>query len=52
VLDYARAKLFDLIGITSRPATDLLAIDENEAAYEQADFAWPHDPQGILTGFG
>jgi CubicO group peptidase (beta-lactamase class C family) len=52
VLDYARAKLFDPIGITSRPATDLLAIDENEAAYEQADFAWPHDPQGILTGFG
>jgi CubicO group peptidase (beta-lactamase class C family) len=52
VLDYARAKLFDPLGITSRPAADLVAIEGNEAAYERADFTWPHDPQGVLAGFG
>jgi CubicO group peptidase (beta-lactamase class C family) len=51
VLDYARANLFDPLGITSRPAADLLAIEGNKTAYERADFAWPHDPQGVQTGF-
>jgi CubicO group peptidase (beta-lactamase class C family) len=51
VLDYARAELFDPLGIASRPAADLLAVDENAAAYERAAFAWPHDPQGVLAGF-
>ena len=53
VLDYARASLFDPLGITSRPAPDLLfTVEENALAYERADFAWPHDPQGVSTGFG
>jgi CubicO group peptidase (beta-lactamase class C family) len=51
VLDYARAKLFDPLGITSRPAADLLAVAANVPTYERADFAWPHDPQGVQTGF-
>jgi CubicO group peptidase (beta-lactamase class C family) len=52
VLDYARASLFDPLGITSRPAPDLLfTVEENARVYEQADFAWPHDPQGVSTGF-
>jgi CubicO group peptidase (beta-lactamase class C family) len=51
VLDYARAKLFDPLGITSRPAADLLAVAANVPAYERADFAWPHDPQGVQAGF-
>jgi CubicO group peptidase (beta-lactamase class C family) len=52
VLDYARAKLFDPLGITTRPAPDLLfTVEENALAYERADFAWPHDPQGVSTGF-
>ncbi len=51
VLDYARAKLFDPLGITSRPAADLLAVAANVPAYDRADFAWPHDPQGVQTGF-
>jgi CubicO group peptidase (beta-lactamase class C family) len=44
--------LFDPLGITSRPAPDLLAVEKNLPAYERADFAWPHDPQGVFTGFG
>jgi CubicO group peptidase (beta-lactamase class C family) len=51
VLDYARANLFDPLGITTRPADNLVAIEENLPAYERADFAWPHDPQGVQTGF-
>ena len=52
VLDYARARLFDPLGITSRPAPDLLfTVEENALVYERADFAWPHDPQGVYTGF-
>jgi CubicO group peptidase (beta-lactamase class C family) len=51
VLDYARGKLFDPLGITSRPAPDLLAVEENLPAYERAGFAWPHDPQGVHMGF-
>jgi CubicO group peptidase (beta-lactamase class C family) len=52
VLDYARASLFDPLGITSRPTPDLLfTVEENALVYERADFAWPHDPQGFSMGF-
>ena len=52
VLDYARASLFDPLGITTRPAPDLLfTVEENALVYERADFAWPHDPQGVSMGF-
>ncbi len=52
VLDYARANLFDRLDIKTRPALDLVAVEKNVPAYERARFAWPHDPQGIHTGFG
>ena len=52
VLDYARAKLFDPLGIaTSGSAADLLAVPKNLPAYERAGFSWPHDPQGVQMGW-
>jgi CubicO group peptidase (beta-lactamase class C family) len=52
VLEYARARLFDPLGITTRPAAQPL-LDGGPAgalAYDAASFAWPVDPQGINTG--
>src|SRR3954470_3397483 len=52
VLEYARARLFDPLGITTRPAAQP-RLDEGPAgalAYDGARFAWPVDPQGINTG--
>jgi CubicO group peptidase (beta-lactamase class C family) len=52
VLDYARAELFDPLGIAaSGPAADLLAVPKNLPAYERAGFSWPHDPQGVQMGW-
>jgi CubicO group peptidase (beta-lactamase class C family) len=56
VLDFARAKLFDPLGIDSEPAW--VEIDqgtpEEQAAFAEgylsAGFAWPTDPQGIQEG--
>jgi CubicO group peptidase (beta-lactamase class C family) len=47
-LDYARSKLFDPLGIDTRPAVESL----NQKQYEAADFAWPTDPRGIHFGWG
>jgi CubicO group peptidase (beta-lactamase class C family) len=48
VLTYARAKLFDPLGIVTRPSAepqfDPQAVPP---AYEKAQFAWPIDPQGF-----
>ena len=52
VLDYAQEKLLVPLGIRSRPAADLLAVEKNLPAYERAGFSWPHDPQGVQAGFG
>jgi CubicO group peptidase (beta-lactamase class C family) len=54
VLDYARAVLFDPLGIDTRPATTVMAADDpGSARYEAAPgFVWPEDPQGVHTGFG
>jgi CubicO group peptidase (beta-lactamase class C family) len=54
VLDYARAVLFDPLGIDTRPATTVVAADDpGSARYEAAPgFVWPQDPQGVHTGFG
>jgi CubicO group peptidase (beta-lactamase class C family) len=52
VLEYARARLFDPLGITTRPAAQP-RLDGGPAAaraYDAAGFAWPIDPQGINTG--
>jgi CubicO group peptidase (beta-lactamase class C family) len=56
VLDFARAQLFDALGIDTEPAwvkrddgtpEQLAALAEE---YFAADFAWPTDPQGIHQG--
>jgi CubicO group peptidase (beta-lactamase class C family) len=50
VLDYARDKLFDPLGINTEPAAEPLAVEENLPVYEAASFAWPVDPQGLHLG--
>jgi CubicO group peptidase (beta-lactamase class C family) len=51
VLEYARSRLFDPLGIVTRPAAEPIALlPANKDAYDKADFAWPIDPQGIHTG--
>jgi CubicO group peptidase (beta-lactamase class C family) len=55
VLAYARAKLFDPLGIPTRPAAEPgadLAAGQNLQAYRKAGFAWPVDPQGRNFGAG
>lgn len=53
VLDYARARLFDPLGIDSRPATQPVDFAPGTfAALLKADFAWPTDKAGRNTGFG
>jgi CubicO group peptidase (beta-lactamase class C family) len=54
VLDYGRARLFDPLGITTRPAAEprLDAGAPGERAFDAARFAWTVDPQGINTGHG
>lgn len=58
VLDYAREKLFDPIGIDTRPAwegtpasfTGEIPDAEYLQAYYASSFAWPTDPQGHHWG--
>jgi CubicO group peptidase (beta-lactamase class C family) len=50
VLDYARAKLFDPLGISTRPAAEPIAQPSNVATYEAAAFAWPTDADGLHLG--
>ena len=54
-LDYARSRLFDPLGIDTRPALvrtrRSLSRHEAAAAYDRAGFAWPVDPQGVSTGW-
>jgi CubicO group peptidase (beta-lactamase class C family) len=46
VLDYARAKLFDPLGIVTRPGAEPYFDPQAvPPAYEKARFAWPIDPQ-------
>jgi CubicO group peptidase (beta-lactamase class C family) len=49
VLDYARVKLFDPLGIDSRPAFDAV-LDLMDPAFSQAGFGWGTDPRGINIG--
>lgn len=53
VLDYARSRLFDPLGIDTRNAAQpRLGVDTDaEAQYDKAGFAWPRDPTGIQIGF-
>lgn len=54
VLDYARQKLFDPLGISTRPAAEPIALPEkkNIDIYTRAGFAWATDPQGHHFGAG
>lgn len=47
VLDYARIKLFDPLGIPTNPASQP-ALDDPDV--DNAGFAWAADPQGINGG--
>ena len=54
-LEYARSRLFDPLGIDTRPALvrtrGSMSREEAFAAYDRADFSWPADPQGVSTGW-
>lgn len=51
VLEYARAKLFDPLGIPTEPATDIVAVPGNTEMYDATKgFTWPVDPQGFQVG--
>ncbi len=52
VLEYAREKLFEPLGVDTDPAAEPPATPEGLADYEAAGFAWPVDPQGIHVGPG
>ncbi|WP_345801698.1 serine hydrolase [Microbacterium sp. AZCO] len=58
VLEFARRYLLDPLGIASRPALEQTVpfAPEDEAAetaaFDDADFAWPRDRQGIHIGAG
>jgi CubicO group peptidase (beta-lactamase class C family) len=52
VLDYAREKLFDPLGISTRPAPEVVVAPEYLDDYERAGFTWPTDPQGRHIGGG
>ncbi len=51
VLDYARTRLFDPLGIDTRPAYQGRAVPADVAAYSKAGFAWPVDATGLNTGW-
>ena len=50
-LDYARAKLFTPLGISTVPVAEPVAREESRPAYDRAGFAWATDPQGNHVGF-
>lgn len=57
LLDYARAKLFEPLAISTRPAAHLAlgpasaaSLAATAAAYDRAGFSWPVDPQGVNFG--
>jgi CubicO group peptidase (beta-lactamase class C family) len=53
VLDFARVKLFDPLGIPTRPAFSRPLLDLFAPAFVKAGFGWGTDPNGIqLGGYG
>lgn len=52
VLSYARAKLFDPLGIATTPAVQSPLDPAHLPEYQRAHFAWPVDPQGFNLGAG
>jgi CubicO group peptidase (beta-lactamase class C family) len=52
-LQYAKAKLFDPLGMSTTPATDfVVGSDELEVYEKSTNFVWPVDPQGVHVGGG
>ena len=52
VLDYARSRLFEPLGIDTRPAFELPLDARNMDEFVAADFAWPVDGSGLHLGWG
>jgi CubicO group peptidase (beta-lactamase class C family) len=52
VLDYAREKLFDPLGVDTEPAAEPSPSADFFTEYDAAGFAWPVDPQGLHHGWG
>lgn len=55
LLTYARERLFDPLGIDTRPAFQPILAPggpDPVRSYDDAGFAWPRDPQGIHVGYG
>ena len=50
VLDYAREKLFDPLGIDSRPAWEGWDTDSKNSGFNRPGFAWGTDRQGVHSG--
>jgi len=54
-LHFARSRLFEPLGIDTHPAFHPAAEQKPQAEgladYQNADFAWPRDPQGVSTGW-
>ena len=50
VLEFARERLFDPLGIVTEPAAEPAAVESGAPAYQRAGFAWPVDPQGRHLG--
>jgi CubicO group peptidase (beta-lactamase class C family) len=51
VLDYARAKLFDPLAISTHPAEEPVSSVDNLTAYDaRTGFGWSTDPQGLHLG--
>ena len=51
VLDYARSRLFEPLGIGTRPAFEELLDAGNMDEFVAADFAWPVDGSGLHLGW-
>jgi CubicO group peptidase (beta-lactamase class C family) len=51
VLDYARSRLFEPLGIGTRPAFEKLLDAGNMDEFVAADFAWPVDGSGLHLGW-
>jgi CubicO group peptidase (beta-lactamase class C family) len=51
VLDYARSRLFEPLGIGTRPAFEEMLDAGNMDEFVAADFAWPVDGAGLQLGW-
>jgi CubicO group peptidase (beta-lactamase class C family) len=52
VLEYAREKLFDPLGIATRPADQPVMEEQSLGGYDTSGFSWPVDHQGVNFGGG